>query len=489
MLTHKYFLNINGCNTEICKNCFLTTFDITNRFLTSVLKNKLSAISGVVHDDMRGKSEPYNKTPQSDIQLVKDHIKLIPTYESHYTRKDSARKYLPSHYTLKRMYDEYKEWLPADKKPVSQKIYETQFRGFGIKIKKPNKDTCAACDKFQMLIKNATEDEKENLKRKLIAHQDEADLAYQAKKKDKLEAEHDPTKLVYTFDLQQCLPTPDIKTSVAFYKRQLWTFNFTMRRCVDKQCFCYMWHEAIAGRGANQIASCLYDHFTSNSFNTVVEITLYSDTCPGQNKNSFILVMFCLVMKQNNTLKYINHKFLVPGHTHMECDSDHSVIEKMKKRYPVIIEHPRDWVQLVRTCGKSKPFIVKEMQREEFFEFSGLLKKYFVQKKTNESGEKIIWKDIKWLRYTKEIGRVKYKTSLDESEPFKVINYLGKQKLPANITLPLSYKGDVPISEEKKKNLLELLPYIDKNFHDFYQNLRTKNMTDTIDVDSDSGSE
>ncbi|KAF2890696.1 hypothetical protein ILUMI_15477, partial [Ignelater luminosus] len=127
MLTHKYFFNLDGGNTEICKNCFLTTFDITNRFVTSVIRNKLSATSGVVHDDTRGKSEPYNKTPSSDLELVKSHINLIPSYESHYTRKNSARKHLQSYYTLKRMYNKYKIWLPADKKLVSQKIYQTQF--------------------------------------------------------------------------------------------------------------------------------------------------------------------------------------------------------------------------------------------------------------------------------------------------------------------------------------------------------------------------
>ncbi|KAF2891636.1 hypothetical protein ILUMI_14537 [Ignelater luminosus] len=171
MLTHTYFLNLDGGNTEICKKCFLTTFDITNRFVTSVIRNKLSATSGVVHEDTRGKSEPYNKTPSSDLELVKSHINLIPSYESHYTRKDSARKYLPSYYTLKKMYDEYKIWLPADKKPVSQKIYQTQFKSFGIKIKKPNKDTCATCDKYQMLIKNSTRNEKETLRKELKAHQ------------------------------------------------------------------------------------------------------------------------------------------------------------------------------------------------------------------------------------------------------------------------------------------------------------------------------
>ena len=51
---------------------------------------------------------------------------------------------------------------------------------------------------------------------------------------------------------------------------------------------------------------------------------------------------------------------------------------------------------------------------------------------------------------------------------------------------PLSYKGPVPISVEKKKNLLELLPYIDKTFHSFYKSLITKGKVADAIADSDS---
>ncbi|CAH1111535.1 unnamed protein product [Psylliodes chrysocephalus] len=102
-VTHKYALHVNGENKEVCKKCFLTTFDITNRFVTDVIKNKKQSTCGITHPDLRGKGEPHNKTPKDDINLVISHISLIPTYESHYPRKDSTRKYLPSHYTLKRM--------------------------------------------------------------------------------------------------------------------------------------------------------------------------------------------------------------------------------------------------------------------------------------------------------------------------------------------------------------------------------------------------
>lgn len=82
---------------------------------------------------------------------------------------------------------------------------------------------------------------------------------------------------------------------------------------------------------------------------------MYSDSCGGQNNNSFISAT-CLVALQNSKqLAIINHKFLLPGHTHMECDTDHSLIEKKKKKSRLNIEHPHDWAQLIRTVGKTKP--------------------------------------------------------------------------------------------------------------------------------------
>lgn len=221
-VSHKYFLPVDGQLVTICKTCLLKTLDETNRFLTDVIKNKSSSVSGIPHDDLRGLAPPSNKTPDEDINLAKAHIASIPAYESHYCRKDSSKQYLPHYYTLTRMYDEYKKWLSQEKKPVSKFKYQEIFHSMGIKIKNPSKDTCAKCDKFNMLLKTTKDvNKRQDIQGQLDVHQKEASDAYDAKRFDKNAAVEDSSKSIYTFDLQQCLPTPDLQTSIAFYKRQL----------------------------------------------------------------------------------------------------------------------------------------------------------------------------------------------------------------------------------------------------------------------------
>ncbi|CAI6356250.1 unnamed protein product [Macrosiphum euphorbiae] len=107
----------------------------------------------------------------------------------------------------------------------------------------------------------------------------------------------------------------------------------------------------------------------------------------------------------------------------------------------------------------------------DFFSFSELLKSALNTKKFNDNGEKFVWKDIKWLRFTKNIGVLLYKDTLNADVPFKTISLLRKGHARSNLLPPLTYTKPVPIGNfcQKKKDLIELLPLIPTVFHHFYQ--------------------
>lgn len=240
-----------------------------------------------------------------------------------------------------------------------------------------------------------------------------------------------------------------------------------------------MWNEGRARRIGDDIGSCLYRYITRYISSEVQHLTMYSDTCEGQNKNTNMTIMCMKALRDSATLETIAHKFLVLGHTHMESDTDHSHIEKNKNKFKGVIEHPHDWVQLVRQVGKEKPFIVKDMNRTDFYAFSSLFKGALVNRKLDKDGN-VNWRNVQWLRYEKECpGVLKCKTSLKESSDFQSVSFKRRGKFNMSQNIPLSYDGPVAIATLKKKDLLDLLPFIPESLWNFYKNLKSED--DMID--------
>ena len=59
---------------------------------------------------------------------------------------------------------------------------------------------------------------------------------------------------------------------------------------------------------------------------------MFSDSCIGQNRNKFVASALLHAVCTSTYLKVVNHKFLEPGHTQMECDSMHSAMEYAKRK-------------------------------------------------------------------------------------------------------------------------------------------------------------
>ncbi|KAJ8882719.1 hypothetical protein PR048_014532 [Dryococelus australis] len=50
-------------------------------------------------------------------------------------------------------------------------------------------------------------------------------------------------------------------------------------------------------------------------------------SCRGQSKISHVSAMFLTAMQNNQHLKTVDHKLMVSGHSHLECDINHARIE------------------------------------------------------------------------------------------------------------------------------------------------------------------
>lgn len=100
-----------------------------------------------------------------------------------------------------------------------------------------------------------------------------------------------------------------------------------------------MWHETNGTKGASEIATCIWN-LLSEPPPGVTEVTFYSDTALGQNRNHIISAMFIRALCSFPNLKIINQKFMESGHSEMECDSVHSAIESRGRKiniYTIVI--------------------------------------------------------------------------------------------------------------------------------------------------------
>lgn len=157
--TQTYHLRINGIEHKICKQCFRKTLGEANNFLeVSSLKICLNC-SGIYESDRRGKQPPKNKYTDYDIKKVTKYIFKIPLYQSHYSRRDTNKKYLPPHYTISN--NQYLN--ESNHIDISRTKFEEIFHSLNIGIKRPSKDTCGKCDKLKMKINLASDEDKNEL--------------------------------------------------------------------------------------------------------------------------------------------------------------------------------------------------------------------------------------------------------------------------------------------------------------------------------------
>lgn len=265
-----------------------------------------------------------------------------------------------------------------------------------------------------------------------------------------------------------------LMNGVSFYKRQLWTLNLTMYETTIDQSrpICYLWDETIAARGGQEIASCHFKYIFEEVKEDTEIINFYNDCCPGQNRNIYMTIMFLQVVNICHSRQRqltINHKFLQPGHTHMEADSIHALIEKTKKKSLASIEVPRDWVNLIRMIHRTPPIKVQEMVQSEFFNFKKLLSTSHVHRKFNNKNEAVSWNKIKWIQYRTSSPGVMFSFGQEEFMELHLERKSTRISVETNIALEPISTTPLPLPTEKIKDLKSLMPYIHPNSRQYYE--------------------
>lgn len=204
-----------------------------------------------------------------------------------------------------------------------------------------------------------------------------------------------------------------------------------------------------------------------------------SDTCGGQNHNINVAAM-CLYATQNTNLHTINQIYMEKGHSQMEVDSCHSIIERALKS--VNIYYPTDYYTAVRMARVGQPYRMHQISTHSILDFKSMVgpKRHVLNRGRDDSGATLNWLKIKWLRYEKSMpGIIKFKYEYDDDFRVMTVNkgLRGrKSTMPNNI--PPFFESPPGITKAKYGDLRSLCEClaIPADYQAFYSALSINNV-------------
>lgn len=465
---------------RVCKEFFLRTLDISNRRFTKAAL-ETTMIEGLSPIDKRGRHPPSNKISEARINKVKEHINSFPRYRSHYSRNQNPNKrYLAPNLSITKMYQLYKIKCEEENiTPVKPWIYRRIFNtDFNLSFYKLRSDTCNTCDKANVAIKSEKDTtKKKKLQIELEIHHRKVKQTLDEKKKDIEKIKNNNDIHMITFDLQKTLPTPCLKSNLAYYKRALWTYNLGIHNCQNGHAFMFMWPENIGSRGASEIGSCLLKYIKEYLPSGVRHLIAYSDSCGGQNRNKIIARIWLYIVAHTN-ITTIDHKFMISGHSYLPNDTDFAHIERKKKTIQYVYT-PKEWMELVDSVRPQ--FQVIEMKSNDFFS-TEIIGKVLINRKIDTEKQKINWLKMRWMQFKKAYPkRLFFKETLNPDIEFFEINLAPTYKSPPiPKTLPLLRNNDRYLKKEKLKDIKSLLEFVPPIHHRFYEDLQSLDISGAV---------
>jgi hypothetical protein len=478
-VTHNYYLTLTDSKSvqrlRVCQKFFLHTLSISYQTVKTAL-SKVRPGAGVSPDKRGTTKRPASPDTQERRENIRKHIKSFPVMPSHYCRKTSKKLYLDKNLSVSKMHRLFQE----EKGSATLRQYREIFKSdFNYSFFSPRKDICNICFAYD---NSSKEDRDAKKQRTYEIHIENKAKGRKFKDADKTEALLNPRFVTACFDFQKVLDTPKADVSLFYYKRKLNVYNLTIYTMATKTGDCYVWDEVTAKKGSTEVSSCLLAFMSEQIAAGATDFSFYSDNCAGQNKNRFVFAMYAFVSKLHNVT--ISHRFLEQGHTQMEVDSVHALIESTQKKNDIF--EPKQWFALMRAAKKSgQAYRVHEMDTSSFFDFKQFVAATNWSKNCN--GNSVNWLKVKAVKVERESPNIlhyQYEHGsefsrvflYDDANQIKPVSRTRKRKSNNFVfdpVLKLAYDRPIKISSAKYKDLLSLCNsnVIPKIYHSFYQSL------------------
>ncbi|CAH2986745.1 unnamed protein product [Chilo suppressalis] len=447
--TKLYYLQINGKKERVCLKSFLATLAI-----------KEWTVRYWICKTVDVNSDHTNFTPSlptSKQDSVKSYLNLLPKLPSHYCRQSSTKQYLePLLQSKSQLYKLYVEYASSASMPVaSRKLFLDILAEQNIALFQPKKDACDYCSSYK--AGNVREEDYQR-------HIQLKNLARSEKTNDKELAKCGKIHTL-TADLQAVKLCPSLSASALYFKTKLAVHNFTVYNLGTNEVTCYWFDETACDLKATTYASFFVDYLRNLLSENLKDVVIWTDGCTAQNRNAVVSnALLRLAMDKNVT---ITQKYLEKGHTQMEVDSVHSLVERKLQNIEIFL--PSQYASLTKEARK-KPFPYKVIQPDHTFFKDYSAKEYQVYdsiRPGRSSGDNCVV-DLRVLKYNAN-GTIEFKKHFDEE--FRPL-----PRRPRNIStliseVPFLYSSRLPILESKYLHLQQLKTVIPSDCHHFYDNL------------------
>ena len=402
---------------------------------------------------------------------IRQHIKSFPVLKSHYSRgKSKSRKYLSPLLSVAEMHRLYLKKYEADTPSVKYSFYSRIFNSeFNLTFGSPKTDTCPTCEIFRnKLAMQVDHASKLKVRKDHREHLDSAERFYADLRLNTALAKKDNSVFTMTFDFQQNLPLPHIPVGDIFYLQQMWMYVFGIHSCGDNKVSMYCWPEVMAKRGSDEVISCLHD-FISKVPAAVNTLFLFSDGCPGQNKNSNVMSYLFTLVSTGRFLK-ITHFFPVRGHSFLPNDRDFGRTEIRKRKHERIYTCDQ-WMDVIKAARVRKPFEVVSCDNGMFLNCCDHLSPSFKKTIKNDEKQPLNISNARVLEYSSSHPTevwVQYRPD-GEWRKFTILKRGGA--IPS-IPLLTKYTGLLAMKENKVTDLKKIVDkYVPTEFKSYYRSI------------------
>lgn len=469
-LTITYYIKSRSLGlVQVCGKTFLEVLGISKFRVQNICKRH--HITGQAPKENRGgdtKSRKYKERRKEVTQFIQS-LKCV---ESHYTRSQSIREYFPSDCSARKLWKLYNHQAEAHNQVKYHFFWDIFMTDFNISFKTPATDACSQCIRFKSEIKNRKDNEKAETMARYTVHKLKAKAFH-----DRLR-EQQPNVFKFSFDCQKNLVLPKVSDQSAYYSRQLYQYNMTICEGHSKNVQntetvkIFTWSEDQRLKGSNEISSIVFHYLCSRDLQGYENIEIFSDGCPGQNKNITMIGMLgkWLLEKSSISIKSLEFIFPMVGHSYIPPDRVFGRIEKELRRMETII-NPQEYIDIFSKYGQVK-IVGKDVP---VYDFKSCVAEN-VKAPSQLHFQFAPSKRLKLVKDKKSIllkGETTYRSDLGSFKPFlkkgKMFNFEPDQ-------LPVQ----VPVKPEKLKDVDKLLKqhfgdnWKEQNGLDFYKHVLSR---------------